>query len=239
MAVPVNVVLTRLTRRVSNDVLSTSKSEHTMLTTGGKPVKKDFAIKYLIYPQTVFVIGTYGENRRPNIATVALAGMCSQILPRFFVTFGNKAYTNQNIIRRKAFTVNVPTSTYLDATDYVGLTSGREVDKFAISGLTAADSDHVDAPYVEEFPIVAECELRETLEMGVQTMFIGEIINIKVDETICTADVSDLAPEVDGAPDMIKAGGIVYTVGTNGMSYYGLGEALGKARTLGRKLLNE
>ena len=68
--------------------------------------------------------------------------------------------------------------------DYFGIASGRNEDKFAAAGLTPVHSDLVDAPYVEEFPLVLECRLAHTFELGLHTQFVGEILDVKVDEEL-------------------------------------------------------
>lgn len=65
--------------------------------------------------------------------------------------------------------------------DYFGLVSGNDVDKFAVSGRTPIKSELVDAPYVAEFPLIIECRLLNNFEIGLHTMFIGEIMDVKAD----------------------------------------------------------
>ena len=68
--------------------------------------------------------------------------------------------------------------------DYVGIASGRDVDKFAVAGLTPVRSELVDAPYAEEFPVVLECRLLHIVEIGLHTQFIGEIVDVKADRAV-------------------------------------------------------
>jgi flavin reductase (DIM6/NTAB) family NADH-FMN oxidoreductase RutF len=84
---------------------------------------------------------------------------------------------------RKAFTVNLAPAKYVAEADYFGLVSGRDVDKFAVTGLTPVKSELVDAPYIEEFPYSLECVVTHTLDLGVHTLFIGEIKDAKIDES--------------------------------------------------------
>jgi flavin reductase (DIM6/NTAB) family NADH-FMN oxidoreductase RutF len=199
-------------------------------------LKKAQKTKYLSYPQPVFVVGTYDRQKKPNMMTVALGGMCSHNPPCFAISVRPTTYSHQNIIDRQAFTVNIPSKRYLKHVDYAGLVSGRDTDKFAVCGLTAVESERVDAPYIDEFPTVAECKLRHTLDLGSHTMFIGEIMSIKGEERILT-DLSHLLRNLNDIPDMVKAEGIVYAFAGDGRYYCDLGEPLEKAYSVGRELI--
>jgi flavin reductase (DIM6/NTAB) family NADH-FMN oxidoreductase RutF len=96
------------------------------------------------------------------------------------------------------------------------------VDKFSTTKLTPVKSDIVDAPYVEEFPVVLECKLIHTIEIGLHTQFVGEIVDVKADETALE----------NGLPDMKKVNPILYAPDVR--AYYGVGNHLGKAFSLGK-----
>ncbi len=91
------------------------------------------------------------------------------------------------MIARQAFTVNVPGQDQARIADYWGMVSGRDVDKLAAVGLVACRAATVDAPYVEEFPVVFECRLRATHELGLHTQFVGEVLDLRIDETMVDA----------------------------------------------------
>jgi flavin reductase (DIM6/NTAB) family NADH-FMN oxidoreductase RutF len=103
---------------------------------------------------------------------VAWGGMCCSKPPCIGVSLRKATYTYQNIIERKAFTINIPSERYIKEVDFFGIVSGRDKDKFAITGLTPVKSDTVDAPYIEEFHFAMECELAQVIELGVHTQFI-------------------------------------------------------------------
>jgi len=111
--------------------------------------------------------------------------------------------------------------------DYIGITTGRDVDKFATTGLTPIRSELVDAPYAKEFPVVLECRLLHVIELGLHTQFIGEIVDIKADSEV----LGD-----DGIPDIIKIKPLIFDTGHKG--YYGVGKELGKAFHAGKALLS-
>jgi flavin reductase (DIM6/NTAB) family NADH-FMN oxidoreductase RutF len=109
--------------------------------------------------------------------------------------------------------------------DFVGIASGRDTDKFAATGLTPVRSELVDAPFGAEFPLVLECRLLHTLEIGLHTQFVGEIVDVKADPAV----LGD-----DGLPDILKIRPLVFDTGHRG--YHGIGPLLGQAFSVGREL---
>lgn len=127
-------------------------------------------------------------------------------------------YSHGNIVARKAFTISIPSVEHARHADYFGMATGRNTDKFAAAGLTPVRSDLVDAPYVKEFPIVLECRLAHTFELGLHTEFVGEILDVKAE--------ADVLRE-DGSPDIKKIGPLVFAPGTQ--EYYEIGKMVAKA----------
>ena len=128
-------------------------------------------------------------------------------------------------MERKAFTIGIPSADYMKQADFVGIVSGKNTDKFAATGLTSVRSELVDAPYVLEFPVSLECKLLHTLELGVHTLLVGEIMDVKVAKAVL---------DEDGLPDIFKINPMVYE--TIRKAYHSVGPVLGKAFTVGREL---
>ena len=164
-------------------------------------MKKSIGATVLPTTAPVWVVGSYDQQGRPNVATIAWGGICCSDPPCIAISMRKSLYSYNNIMARKAFTVSVPSVRHVKAADYFGLVSGRKVDKLAHAGLTAVASDLVDAPYVAEFPIVIECQLRQTVELGSHTQFIGQVMDIKIEDAL-------LGP--DGEPDVEKMGLFVF-----------------------------
>ena len=179
----------------------------------------------MIYPAPVWVIGTYDHEGKPNAMTVAWGGVCSSVPPCVAVSIRKATHSHGSIMERKAFTVNVPSASQVKEADYCGLVSGKTLDKFSVSGLTAVKSDKIDAPYIQEFPLILECRLLTTSEIGIHTHFIGEILDVKAEESV----LGD-----DGLPDMLKVKPILY--GPEIRCYYGVGEYLGRAHNIGKEM---
>lgn len=185
-------------------------------------MKKSIGARTLPLPAPVWVVGTYDGEGRPNVMTASWAGICCSQPPCVGVSLRKATYTYGNIVARQAYTISVPSERHVKTADYVGLVSGRDEDKFAKAGLTVVASDLVDAPYVEEFPVVMECRVRHTIEIGLHTQFIGEVVDIKVEEAM-------LKP--DGSPDSGNLGVFVLLDG-----YRRMGDYLAKPFSVGKEI---
>jgi flavin reductase (DIM6/NTAB) family NADH-FMN oxidoreductase RutF len=190
-------------------------------------MKKSIGAKTIVYPTPVFVVGTYDLDGKPNVMTAAWGGICCSVPPCVAIALREATYTYGNLMEQKAFTISLPTESYLRQADYFGIASGRNEDKFAVSGLTPIKSDLVDAPYVKEFPFVLECKVIHHYKIGLHTQFIGEILDIKVDEEVLG----------EKGPDITKIKPVLWA--PDSRSYYSIGQFLGKAFYLGKEFLQE
>lgn len=185
-------------------------------------MKRSLGAGPLPLPAPVWVVGTYDQEGRPNVMTASWVGVCCSKPPCVAVSLRKSRYSYDAIVARQAFTISVPSRAHVKAADYFGIVSGRAEDKLARAGLTAVRSELVDAPYVGEFPIVMECRLRHTVEIGTHTQFIGEIVDIKAEEAL-------LAP--DGRPDGGRLGLYVWADG-----YRAVGERIAAAFAIGKEI---
>jgi flavin reductase (DIM6/NTAB) family NADH-FMN oxidoreductase RutF len=188
-------------------------------------MKKSIGARALVYPTPIFVVGTYDKSGKPNIMTAAWGGICCSSPPCVAVSIRKACHTYENIKIHEAFTVSIPSEKYVREVDYVGMVSGKNRDKFKVTGLTPVKSDVVNAPYVKEFPFVLECKLRHTIELGIHTQFVGEILDMKAEEDVLGAN---------GIPDIERVKPFLYAPGY--MAYYGIGKYLGKAFSLGKQV---
>ncbi|MCG6877532.1 MAG: flavin reductase family protein [Deltaproteobacteria bacterium] len=188
-------------------------------------MKKSFGPKTLIFPTPVWCVGSYDAKGRPNIMTIAWGGICCSKPPCVTISLRKATYTYGNIMDRGAYTLSVPSEKFVQAADYFGMVSGRSVNKFEKTGLTPERSELVDAPYVAEFPMVLECKLIHHHEIGLHTHFVGEILDVKIDANVLNDD---------RLPDMEKILPLVYSPEIQ--RYYGIGEFVGKAFDVGKKL---
>jgi len=188
-------------------------------------MKKSIGAKTLVYPAPVLVVGTYDGEKRPNVMVVAWGGICCSQPPCVAVSLRKATYTHGSIVKRQAFTVSIASEDQVKEVDYFGMASGRTENKFEKTGLTPVASELVDAPYVAECPLVLECRVLHTVEIGLHTEFIGEILDIKADEAVLRED---------GLPDMEKVKPIAYEP-VNGR-YFRVGSYLAEAHSIGREI---
>ena len=173
----------------------------------------------------VWVVGSYDHEGKPNVMTAAWGGICCSKPPCVYVSLRKATYTYGNLLERKAFTISFPSIEYVKEADYFGLVSGRDNDKFSATKLTPVKSTLVDAPYVKEFPMILECKLIKIVEIGLHTEFIGEILDVKADESVLDANK---------LPDIEKLKPIIWSMA--GMSYRSVGDEIGEAFTVGKQL---
>jgi len=183
----------------------------------------------LLYPQPVLLVATYDADGKPNVMAAAWGGICSSDPVSLTVSVRPERWTHDALLARKAFTVCIATENMVAAADYVGMASGRRYDKFPVAGFTPVRAEKVDAPYIAECPVVLECSLSQTVGLGVHTMMIGAILDVKAD-----ADCLD----VSGAfPDIFKLSPLIYDSGSR--CYYNIGQLVGPAFSIGKALFKQ
>lgn len=191
-------------------------------------MKTSVGAKTVVYPTPVFVVGTYDAQGKPDVMTVAWGGICCSKPPCVSIAVRKATYTYGNLVERRAFTVSIPSEDHVVAADYFGVVSGRDEDKFAVSGLTPVRSALVDAPYVEEFPLVLECKVVHVAELGLHTLFVGEILDVKVEES-CRSE--------NGKPSLQKVRPFSWAPAEN--LYFGMGNMLGRGFSVGKSLVRD
>ncbi|MGE4290590.1 MAG: flavin reductase family protein [Desulfovibrio sp.] len=185
-------------------------------------MKVSMGAEILAMPTPVWIVGSYDAEGKPNVMTVAWGGVCCSKPPCIAVSLRQATYSYDCLVARQAFTVSIPSEQHAKEADFFGMVSGRSVDKFAVTGLTPVRSEVVDAPYVGEFPLILECKLVKTVELGLHTQFVGEIMDVKADESVL----------VGGKPALDKVLPLLYGTGTR--SYFKSGPFLGKGFSIGR-----
>lgn len=192
---------------------------------GGFSLKQSIGSRTIAFPTPTWVIGTYDREGKPNIMAAAWGGICCSRPPCVYVSLRKATYSHGNIVSRRAYTVNIPSEQHVKEADYCGIASGRDADKFSVSGLTPVKSSVVDAPYVDEFPLVLECKVLRIVELGLHTQFVGEIMDVKADPSALTEN---------GLPDITKVKPIIFE--PSNRRYFGLGSCLGQAFSIGKAL---
>ena len=188
-------------------------------------MKKDLGEKTILFPTPVLIIATYDDKGRPNAMLAAWGGICCSDPPCVTVSLRKSRYTYDNIMAREAYTVNIPGKRHAREADYFGIASGKDAEKFAVTGLTPVKSDFVDAPYIEEFPLNLECKVIHVTDMGSHTQFIGQIVNVKADDGLAA---NAQLPMIEQIMPLIYA--------PDSKNYYTIGEEIGKAFSAGKTI---
>lgn len=184
-------------------------------------MRKNFGAKPILYPQPVFIIGSYDENGTPDAMNAAWGGISESNEISMCLSAEHK--TVKNILARKAFTVSMATAQTVVPCDYVGMVSAnKEPQKLEKAGFHTSKSEFVDAPLIDELPMAVECRLISYDESTCR--MVGEIVNITADESVLT----------DGKIDPAKLQPITFDAMNN--AYYALGEKVGNAFSDGAKL---
>ena len=186
-------------------------------------MKVSIGPKTMALPTPAWLVGSYDAAGKPNLMTAAWGGICCSKPPCLSVSLRAATYSHGSIMARRAFTVSIPSEDQAARVDYCGIVTGRDHDKFAVLGWTAVASDLVDAPYVGQCPLIVECKVSHVVELGLHTMFVGEILDVKVDEAAMN----------DGKPDPTVIKPIVYA--PEDRRYFGLGPSLGQGFSIGKE----
>ena len=134
------------------------------------------------------VMVTCGDMDNANIITIAWTGIVNSDPPMTYVSVRPGRYSHDIIEKTGEFAINLVTSDLTYETDFCGVRSGRDMDKFKEMGLTKEKAEIISCPLIAESPVNLECRVTEKHIYGTHDMFIAEIINVKVDETLMEKD---------------------------------------------------
>lgn len=190
-------------------------------------MKKNIGVVPAVYPMPVLMVAAYDANGKVNVMNVAWGQICDMDKIILFIGEGKKTWLN--IRDSKAFTVALADETHVDVADYFGIASGNKInDKFERTGYHAVKSDKVNAPIIEEFPVVMECELLDFLDTEHVSGIVGKIVNVKAEEDVLSEN---------GKVDPEKLHALMFDQFQNG--YYSTGEKVATAWNAGKNLMNK
>ena len=167
-----------------------------------------------LFSCSVVLVTCVDSTGKPNIITLAWAGTVCSEPPMVGLGIRPSRYSHGLISETKEFVVNIPSTKIIKEADYCGMKSGKKVDKFAKTGLNAEKADKVKAPLIRECPVNLECKLKETISLGAHDLFIGEVVQVHVDEAVL---------DKNGHIDFNKADPFVYNLG----EYWNLNKKIG------------
>lgn len=168
----------------------------------------------MVYPLPAVLVSCAGKDGRPNVMTAAWTGtLCSDPVMAY-VSIRPERYSNGLIRESGCFCLNLTTEKLAFATDYCGVKSGRDTDKFAEAHLTPLPASRISAPLVAESPVSIECEVTEIRPLGSHDLFIARVLAVQADEAYL---------DEKGRFDLASSGVIAYSHG----EYYTLGKKIG------------
>ena len=166
------------------------------------------------YPIPAALI-TSGDMENSNIMTVAWTGIVNSKPPMVYVSIRPERYSYEIIKQNMEFAINLTNEDLVYATDWCGVKSGRDFDKFKEMNLSKEKANFVKCPLIKESPVSIECKVKEIRDLGSHSMFIADVLSIDPDEKYI---------DENGEFDISKCNLIAYANG----GYYPLGDKLGK-----------
>lgn len=170
----------------------------------------------MIYPVPAILVTCGSEPKDWNMITVAWVGTICSDPAMCYISVRKERHSHSLISNSMEFTLNLTTTDMARATDWAGVRSGRDYDKWKETGLTPLPGEAVASPTIEESPLSIECRVKQVMELGTHDMFIAEVLNVRADDRF-------IDPET-GRFSLEDAGLMAYSHG----HYYELGKMIGK-----------
>lgn len=190
-------------------------------------MKKNLGIVQAVYPMPVLMVAAYDGQGKVNVMNAAWGMICNSDRIALFIDEEHK--TTKNILKTKAFTVSLADEAHMEAADFFGMASGNKMtDKFEHTGYHAVRSEFVNAPVIEEFPVVMECELAEVSSTESFYAIVGRIVNTAAEESVLNEK---------GKVNPMKLNALIFDQFQHG--YYTTGEKVGQAWNAGAGLMKK
>lgn len=168
----------------------------------------------MIYPLPAVLVSCGATPEEYNMLTVAWTGTICSDPAMCYISVRPERHSYDIIKRTGEFVINLTTESLARATDWCGVRSGKDYNKWQEMGLTPAPASVVKAPLIEQSPVCIECRVKQVIPLGTHDMFIAEVVNVAVDEQYL---------DEKGKFDMVRAGLMAYSHG----EYFTLGKSLG------------
>ena len=177
-------------------------------------MKQDWKPGTMIYPLPAVMVSVTDGEGHDNIITVAWTGTVCTNPAMAYISVRPSRYSYDMIRKTGEFVINLTTEKLAFATDFCGVRSGRDVDKFRKLNLTKEKAQFVSAPMIGESPVNIECKVEQVLELGSHHMFLAKVVAVHADEAYM---------DERGRFDLNRAKPIVYSHG----EYFGIGKKQG------------
>lgn len=178
-------------------------------------MKENWKPGTMVYPLPAVIVSC-GDMERSNLITIAWTGTICTDPAMLYISVRPERHSYAMIKERMEFTVNLTTADMARATDWIGVKSGRDHDKWAATGLTPEPGVAVECPSVKESPLSIECRVKEIIPLGTHHMFIAEVVNVRAE--------ASLIDPATGAFRLASATPLVYSHG----GYYRQGDHIGR-----------
>lgn len=169
----------------------------------------------MLYPLPAVLVSVADSQGIPNILTIAWTATVCTNPALVSISVRPERYSYRSIVETQEFVINLTTEELVFATDYCGVRSGKDIDKWTKLGLTPVKGEHVRAPLIGESPVNIECRVIQMQELGSHHMFLAEVLAVHAAKEFL---------DEQGRFDLSKARPIVYSHG----EYYCIGKKLGK-----------
>ena len=169
----------------------------------------------MIYPLPAMMVSCGATPDEYNVFTASWVGTICSDPAMCFVSIRQSRHSYEIVKRNMAFTLNLTNEDLARATDWSGVRSGRDYNKFAEMNLAPMKGVKVDAPYINEAPMSIECRVKQIIHLGTHDMFIADVMNVLADKRFIDPQTGEF--------DLKKANLIAYSHG----EYFKLGEKIG------------
>ena len=170
----------------------------------------------LIYPLPAVLISCGSNEKEYNLLTISWVGTICTNPPMCYISVRPERHSYDIIKKNKEFVINLTNEEMAFATDWCGVRSGKDYNKFKEMKLTPAKSEFINAPIIKESPLSLECKVKEIIKLGSHDMFIADIVNVQADSRYINSETGEFK--------LSEAKLIAYSHG----HYYKLGEEIGK-----------
>lgn len=146
--------------------------------------KVDLKGSVILNPVPVLMVTSRGKDGKDNVFTVGWVGTVCTKPPMLSISVRPERLSHKYISETMEFTVNMPTSKLTKAVDYVGVRSGKTIDKIKEMNFTMKEGTNVSSPYIDECPVSIECKVKTVLQLGTHDCFIAEVVGSHVNKNL-------------------------------------------------------
>lgn len=170
----------------------------------------------MIYPLPALLVTCGRVPEKWNVLTIAWAGTVCTNPAMCYISVRPERHSYELLCESMEFVINLTTEDMARATDWCGVRSGKDYNKFSETGLTPIKGEKVSAPIIAESPLSIECRVKEIVKLGSHDMFIADVLNVQADDKYLDTETGKW--QLDAAKPLVYVHG----------GYYGLGDFIGK-----------